>query len=403
MTGADAIDRTPLVDWRTKGFWLPGSEQSVLGCGLFDGPFTWPVMAATGSAIDANIATMARYCAAHGVDHAPHGKTTMAPSLFAAQLAAGAWGITVATANQALVARRFGVPRVLFANELFDAKVLRWAVDEVASGWEFLCYVDSLAGVAVARDAVAGSAGRLRLLVEIGFPGGRTGCRSVAEAVAVARAVATADGLDLAGVAAFEGLLPDPAAVHTLLADVAAAAEQTARLCPEPPIVTAGGSMYFDLVVAELREVAARCGGRLVLRSGAVVSHDDGVYAAGTPFHRVPAEGALAAALQVWAQVLATPEPGLSIVGAGKRDLPFDEGLPVPLRVRTADGAMHPLPDARVERLNDQHAYVRGAPVHPGELMHLGISHPCTAFDKWRVIPVVDDDYRVVDLIHTYF
>jgi D-serine deaminase-like pyridoxal phosphate-dependent protein len=291
---------------------------------------------------------------------------------------------------------------VLLANELLDPKVLRWAADEVAAGWEFLCYVDSLPGVSAAHSAVAGRAGRLRVLVEMGFPGGRTGCRSVAEAVTVAGAVASADGLDLAGVAAFEGLLPDPAAVRALLADVRAVAEQIAPLCAEPPILSAGGSMYFDLVVAELGEAAARHGGRVVLRSGAVVSHDDGVYAAGTPFRRVPEEGALAAALQVWAQVLATPEPGLSIVGAGKRDLPFDEGMPVPLRVRAVDGALRPL-SARVERLNDQHAYVRGADVHPGDLVHLGISHPCTAFDKWRVIPVVDDDYRVVDLIHTYF
>lgn len=404
MTGPDPAGAAlSPVDWRTKGLWLPSGGESVLGCGLFDGPFTWPVMVAKRSAIEANIATMARYCAAHGVDHAPHGKTTMAPSLFAAQLAAGAWAITVATANQALAARRFGVPRVLLANELLDPKVLRWAADEVAAGWEFLCYVDSLAGVAAARGAVAGSAGRLRVLVEVGFPGGRTGGRSVAEVLAVARAVASADGLDLAGVAAFEGLLPDPTAVRALLADVRTVAEQIAPLGPEAPIVSAGGSLYFDLVVAELHGTAARLGGRLVLRSGAVVSHDDGVYADGTPFRRAPEEGALAAALQVWAQVLATPEPGLSIVGAGKRDLPFDEGMPVPLRVRTVDGALRPLPGARVDRLNDQHAYVRGADLHPGDLVHLGISHPCTAFDKWRVIPVVDDDYRVVDLIHTYF
>ncbi|MGE5830260.1 MAG: alanine racemase [Micromonosporaceae bacterium] len=395
------------ADWRSKGLWLPGGDsaavESVLGCELFDGPFTWPVMVARRSAIEANIAAMARYCAAHDVDHAPHGKTTMAPSLFAAQLAAGAWAITVATAHQALVARHVGVPRVLLANELLDPKVLRWAADEVAAGWEFLCYVDSPAAVEVAGAAVAGRGGRLRVLVELGFPGGRTGCRSVADAVTVARAVAATDGLDLAGVAAFEGLLPDSAAVHTLLADVRAVAEQIAPLCPRPPILSAGGSLYFDLVVAELRPAADACGGRLVLRSGAVVSHDDGVYAAGTPFRRAPAEGALAAALQVWAQVLATPEPGLSIVGAGKRDLPFDEGMPVPLRVRRPDGSLRPLPGARVERINDQHAYVRDAPVRPGDLMHLGISHPCTAFDKWRVIPVVDDDYRVVDLIHTYF
>ena len=40
------------------------------------------------------------------------GKTTMAPKLFAMQLAGGAWGITVATAHQAVVADAHGVRRV---------------------------------------------------------------------------------------------------------------------------------------------------------------------------------------------------------------------------------------------------------------------------------------------------
>ena len=101
--------------------------------------------------------------------------------------------------------------------------------------------------------------------------------------------------------------------------------------------------------------------------------------------------------------MLSTPEPGLAIIGAGRRDVPFDAGLPVPVRARSTAGALRPLPGASVERINDQHAYLRDAAVEVGELVQLGISHPCTAFDKWRVIPVVDDEDRVVDLLRTYF
>jgi D-serine deaminase-like pyridoxal phosphate-dependent protein len=144
-------------------------------------------------------------------------------------------------------------------------------------------------------------------------------------------------------------------------------------------------------------------GGRLVLRSGATVTHDDGTYRETTPFNRIPQEGSLQAALEVWAQVLSTPEPDLAILGAGKRDLPYDKGFPVPLAARGRDGTLRSLEASTVDRLDDQHAYLRGASVAPGELVRLGISHPCTAFDKWRVIPVVDDDYRIVDLLDTYF
>jgi D-serine deaminase-like pyridoxal phosphate-dependent protein len=394
-----------IIDWRVKGLWLAddtttnAAEFGKAGHHLFDGPFTWPVLVANRGAIEANIATMAAYCARHGVDYAPHGKTAMAPALFAAQLAAGAWGITVATANQALIARHSGVPRVLLANELLDVKALRWAAGLADEGVEFLCYVDSMSGVAAMAEALHGQAGHLRVLVEVGFPGGRAGCRSVEEAAAVARAASAVDRVDVVGVAGFEGILPDAGPVEAFLRTMVEAAEAVREFCPGPPIVSAGGSAYFDLVVATLTGADRH----VILRSGSTVSHDDGLYATLTPFRREPGEGSLTAALHLWAQVLSTPEPGLVIVGAGKRDAPFDEGLPVPQQVRGRDGTFRSAAGARVERLNDQHAYVRGLAAEPGELICFGISHPCTAFDKWRVIPLVDDDYRVVDLLHTYF
>src|ERR1700741_5219231 len=51
-----------------------------------------------------NLNWMRDFIAAYGLRLAPHGKTTMAPRLFEMQLQAGAWGITLATAQQTLVA-----------------------------------------------------------------------------------------------------------------------------------------------------------------------------------------------------------------------------------------------------------------------------------------------------------
>jgi len=178
-----------------------------------------------------------------------------------------------------------------------------------------------------------------------------------------------------------------------------------AGLLPGEVIVTAGGSAFFDLVADELG------GGwlpghrlRVILRSGAYVSHDDGLYQARTPFTRMP--GTLEAALEVWAQVTSVPEPGLAIAGLGKREAPYDAGLPVPLRVRRADGSAALADGLAVTQFNDHHAFLSvpaGSTLAPGDLICFGISHPCTAFDKWPVIPVVDDGYRVTGLIRTYF
>ena len=380
-----------LIDWRAKGFWLPDGAVGARDFAaarhtLFDGSFTWPLLVVRDSAVRANIATMAAYARRHGFSFAPHAKTSMAPSLLDAQLEAGAWAMTVATASQALVLRRLGVPRVLIANEVLDPTALRWLAGESAAGWEVYLQVDSVAGV----QAVA-AAGGLPVLVELGHAGGRTGCRTVEEVVTVARAAADAPGVTPAGVTAYEGALPDVAAVDAFLATLVESVRAIEGLLGDEVLVSAGGSAWFDRVIKAL-EGQWLDGHRVraVLRSGASVTHDDGFYRERTPFNREPGDGTLAAALEIWAQVLSTPEPGLAIVGMGKRDAPFDEGLPV------TEGMT-------VVKLNDHHTYVTGGAPAVGDQVRFGLSHPCTTFDKWRFIPVADDEDVVVDVLHTYF
>jgi D-serine deaminase-like pyridoxal phosphate-dependent protein len=378
-----------VIDWRAKGFWQPAGEVPVdefvaAGHTLFDGSFTWPLLVVRDQAVRANIATMAAYCERHGFSFAPHAKTTMAPALLKAQLDAGAWAMTVATASQALVLRRLGIQRVIIANEVLDPTALSWLAAQ--TDWEVYLQADSVTGAERATG--------LRLLVELGFPGGRTGCRTVDEVLAVARAA----GRPVAGVTGYEGGLTDEASVDAWLDRLVEATKRLAEegLLAEEVIVSAGGSAWFDRVVKAL-EGQWLPGHRLraVLRSGASVTHDEGFYRERTPFNRVPGEGRLDPALAIYAQVLSTPEPGLAIVGMGKRDAPFDEGLPVAER-----------PGLTVTRLNDHHTYLSvadGVEVAVGEVLQFGISHPCTAFDKWRFIPVVDDDGVVIDVLSTYF
>src|SRR4051794_16496631 len=177
------------IDWRAKGFWLPDASLTPADVAaarprFFDGGFTWPLLVIRDSAVRANIATMAAYCRRHGVDFAPHAKTTMAPGLLAAQFQAGAWAMTVATPNQALVLRRLGVPRVVIANEVLDPTALQWLAAQRAAGFEVYLQVDSPAAVAAAAAAVG--SGSLRMSAEIGYSGGRTGVRVLDELSAVA-------------------------------------------------------------------------------------------------------------------------------------------------------------------------------------------------------------------------
>jgi D-serine deaminase-like pyridoxal phosphate-dependent protein len=337
----------------------------------------------------------------------------MSPELAARQLASGAWGITVATIGQLRTYRAFGFPRFLLANELVDEIGIAWLADELAAdpGFEVYCYVDSTDGVAILdRVLTARPAGRrLPVLVEIGLE--RTGCRTDDQALAVANAAAATGTLTVAGVAGYEGSIGGdprkqaPGPVTSFCRRLANLARTMAGADSEF-IVTAGGSVYFDVVTREL--TADRPAGMtVILRSGGYLFHDHGIYQAATPAARgVAGSPVLRPALELWAQVVSRPEPGLALLGAGRRDVGFDAGLPVPLRVRRRDGKAAGLAGAGVTGLNDQHAYLRLDPdteLAPGDLVCLGISHPCTTLDKWRLIPVLDKQDRVIDVVHTFF
>jgi D-serine deaminase-like pyridoxal phosphate-dependent protein len=169
-------------------------------------------------------------------------------------------------------------------------------------------------------------------------------------------------------------------------------------------VITAGGSALFDLVVEILGPIAAGTpNGRLVLRSGAYVVHDDGTYKRSTPAATRTGPVFVAAA-HVWARVISNPEADLVLLDVGKRDIPYDAGLPVVQKV-VRDGELIDVPAAEIFNTNDQHAYVRltvPGSLAVGEIVRLGLSHPCTMFDKWRSALLVEGD-RVLGAVPTFF
>ncbi|MFE2517014.1 amino acid deaminase [Streptomyces mirabilis] len=422
MTASEAAARLAAarVDHRFKGL-PPDAEGLTVGelaaqrRNLFTGGFTTPVLALSAERLTHNLELMETYAVRHGLAFAPHGKTSMAPQLFWRQIEHGAWGITLAVPHQVRVAREFGIERIFLANELVDAAALRWIASELAADpdFRFVCYVDSVRGVELMDAALHGSTRPVDVVVELAAgAGARTGVRTEAECAAVADAVAATRTLRLVGVAGYEGEVPgaDPERVHAWLRRLTALAvdfDKAARFEGLAEIVvSAGGSAWFDAVAdvfSELPDLSLPV--LKLLRSGAYVSHDDGHYRRLTPFTRVPEEGALHPAFRLWAQVVSRPSPEQAFVNAGKRDAAYDLDLPEAQVVRR-DGAERPATGLTVTALSDQHAWVRTDPeadVEVGDWVGLGLSHPCTSFDKWQLIPLVEADGTVVDYVRTFF
>lgn len=428
----DALLAEPLAA-TTKGLppaavGRPLAELGALGLSLLADELPFPVAVLKASALEHNLAWMRDFTARAGVELCPHGKTTMAPQLFERQLAHGAWGLTAATASHLRTYRRFGVPRIVLANQLAGRANVDLVLDELEADPAFELYllVDSIAGLDLLRAALQRRPlGRpLQVLLEVGARNGRNGVRTVDEGVALGRALAAAaPPIALRGIEAFEGIAGGEAthaelAVHAMLGVVAALARSGASegwFAPGEVILSAGGSAFFDLVAAVLAAVGIERA-RVVLRSGCYLTHDALHYARMQARMRERsadlwgAGAGLRNALEVWAVVGSVPEPTRAIVGLGKRDVSHDTVLPQP--VAWFRHGVHerpqPAPAAlRVTALNDQHAYVDAAdgamPWRVGDLVGFGVGHPCTTFDKWPLLYVVDDEGRVVGGVRTFF
>jgi len=427
MNHDDLID--PWIGPGDKGFPqalepMRASTIASRGWNVLAGDLPLPLAVLRRDELAHNLQWMQSFAQGQGVGLAPHGKTTMSPQLFRRQLDAGAWGLTFATVAQVVMGVAAGARRCLIANQIVDAADLSAlaALRERHADLRVIFLVDTTDQVVLIDlwHEHHPSVAPFEVLLEIGIRGVRTGCREADDALLLAAAVHASPALRLAGVECYEGLgvtgrTEDDAPRTSSLMDCV---EEVARRCDaqgyfevEEVIVSAGGSAVFDLVSGRLKP-SLRRPVRGLLRSGCYIAHDHGFYRRNVSSvnARLGCTDGLRSALEVWALVQSCPEPGLAILAAGKRDLSFDLDLPVPVWFAHRGESMpQAAPEAwRVTGLNDQHAYLRWDPdaaVGPrvGDRVGLGISHPCTTFDKWRWMPIVDAQYGVCDAIVTHF
>lgn len=403
------------------------SEVAKAGWNVLAGDLPLPIALIQREALEHNLGWMQRQVRGWGIDLAPHGKTTMSPQLFQRQLEAGAWGITFATVKQLAMGMAAGVQRALIANQVFGDDDLAGiqALLQADAARRIAFLVDSAAQLALIEQWFEAHPGSrpFEVLIEIGVPGGRSGCRTHEEAVALAARLHASAAVALVGIECYEGLgaqgrseadVPYAQALMDRVQAIALHCDAAGWFAADEVLLTAGGSAIFDLVAPMLRPALAKPV-RGLLRSGCYVTHDHGFYKRMVSVVNqrcgcADGEG-LRPAMEVWAAVQSRPEPGMAILAVGKRDISFDLDLPIPF-ARAARGALQPqaVPAGwKITGLNDQHAYLRWAPEEEaqapavGERIGLGISHPCTTFDKWHWMPVVEPDYRVSGAVSMHF
>ena len=378
-----------------------------------------PALVIHDKALEHNLRWMQKFVSDSGAELAPHGKTSMVPALFRRQLQHGAWGMTLATAVQTRAAYAHGVRRVLMANQLVGAPNMAIIAEMLGDGmFDFHCMVDHPDNVAALGEFFGGKGLQLNVMIEYGVVGGRCGCRSEADVMALADAIAAQPALKLTGIEGYEGVIHGDQAVAgirefaTSLVRLAVTLQDKDAFALERPIVTASGSAWYDLIAEEFDKQQVRERFLSVLRPGSYVVHDHGIYKEAQCCvldRRQDLSEGLQPAMEVWAHVQSMPEPGFAVIAMGKRDVAFDAGMPNPIR-RYRPGTVPAQSDdvsaCAVTAVMDQHAFMTVAPgreLKVGDIVSFGTSHPCLTFDKWRTGCLVGDDLCVIESFETCF
>ena len=406
----DNWSSTTVIEGKFKGFPIDSYGKTLeqflaTKPNLFTANFQFPIMVLKESAVKNNIAQMMSFCNSVNAELAPHVKTTMSPQLAQMQVAAGATALTVANFWQGSIFLKHGFKNLIIANEVLDPT----AIAEIAKinkqkQAEIIFYVDSILALEIIQKFTP-LEGEQNLFIEIGAENGRGGVRELSLVEQLAQRIKTDQRLNLIGVTGFEGAVPDAARgrrgerkISKFCQKIVAAAELAYPYKSDQPfVISAGGSAYFDIVARELNKFEKPR--RLLLRSGGYITHDHKYYEEIYPF--ASTDRSFQPAIEVWGQVISKPERDFGVLNLGKRDIGNDLHNPIP--IKSYDGQVKSF-SAVIEKLNDQHGYLRGKQEFSlAQLIGLGISHPCTTFDKWGLIPLVNDDYDLIDCTQTFF
>jgi len=287
----------------------------------------------------ANLRRAAEYCRAHGLAWRPHAKTHKSPALAAAQVRAGAVGVTVATVREAEVMGEV-VDDLLLAYPPFGrAKLERlMTLPEPVRLTVGLDSAEALRGLA---EAARAAGRRVGVLVEADAGMGRVGVQSAADAVALARAAADAEGVDYRGVMFYPGHVRDNVerqdeAIRALSDRVGALLEALAKAGVAARVVSGGSTPTFwrSHEIAGITEV----------RPGTNIFND-------RTTSEIGACGWDENAYSVLATVISTAVPGQAVVDAGSKALSKEE-----IRAETVGyGALLDRPDVVVKSVSEEH------------------------------------------------
>lgn len=213
-----------------------------------------------------NIAEMSRRMSSMPARLRPHAKIHKSPQLARMQVDAGAIGVATATVWEAVVMARAGIDDVLVANQVVGKDSIA-ALAEVAREGHISVAADDARNLDHLSAAARAAGSTIGVLIEIDVGMGRSGARSVDEAVRLAAHASGLPGVDLLGVMGYEGhCMSEPdrqaraakaRAATDYLLSVVEALEAAGLPCR---VISAGGTGTYDVTGVNPRVTELQAG-----------------------------------------------------------------------------------------------------------------------------------------------
>jgi D-serine deaminase-like pyridoxal phosphate-dependent protein len=207
------------------------------------------------TALEENIVAMAAKAAGWGVSLRPHAKSHKCVAIAARQVAAGAVGVSCATLDEVAAMVGGGITGLLLTSPLAGGAKFAQLESLLRRDSSIAVVADDPAAIA-ALDALSGRVGApIRVLIDFDVGQQRTGCRTIAAAVGLAKEIRRRPGLVFGGVQAYAGHIQHIVDREARRAAAATVADLVRGLLAalgkaglEPQVVTGAGtgSVEFD-------------------------------------------------------------------------------------------------------------------------------------------------------------
>ncbi|MEO9176468.1 MAG: alanine racemase [Gaiellales bacterium] len=310
-----------------------------------------------------NLARLQTYADGHGIALWPHTKTHKSLELARRQLEHGAAGLTIAKSGEAEVMAEAGGSRILSHYPPLGPEKSARLAQVAANGCELTVALDGPGPAEDLSAALVACGASAEILIEVDVGLGRTGVRSTAEAIDLARRFDSLSSLSVTGISCYPGHCRGPELVQKLAAVDARLRELRDALLAAGVRCEriSGGStptryLTHTTCVSELRS-----GTYALLDRKEAASEPDG--------------GLDACALWVVVGVVSARDDGNVIIDAGSKTLTSD---PHP---DGGHGAVIGMPAARLHSLNEEHGYLDAsdepAPPRFGDHLRIVPNHAC--------------------------